>query len=263
VAMNKDNNPVVMKDMNRGAVYSGPLVVLVNSMSASASEIFAAALQDYNRAVIVGDVTYGKATGQIVLPVEGVNGLPQTLSGEFVKVTVEKFFRLNGKTHQKTGVMPDILLPDYFSHFPITEKHKQNSLSHDSLSRKTYFQPMKPLPINELRERSVSRLSEDDNFNTILALSDSEYRRINFRLNPELFLEDFNKYNQWFKKIEDSSSRISTSYQVKNIGFNESQININPFKSEYTKTLADEIQTSIYVEEAYHIIKDLIKMSKK
>jgi carboxyl-terminal processing protease len=263
VAMNKDNNPVVMRDMNRGAVYMGPMVVMVNSMSASASEIFAAALQDYNRAVIVGDVTYGKATGQIVLPVEGVNGVPQAMSGEFVKVTVEKFFRLNGKTHQMTGVVPDILLPDYFSNFPITERHKLNSLSYDSISKKTYFQPLKPLPIKSLKEKSISRISNDENFKAVLALTGSDYQRMQFRLQPELFKQDFSKYSQWIQGLDDSSNRSSTSFQVKNIGFNENHINMNPFKSDYIKTLADEIQNSIYIEEAYHITKDLIKLIKK
>jgi carboxyl-terminal processing protease len=262
VAMNKDNNPVVMRDSNRGTVYNGPLVVMVNGLSASASEIFAAALQDYNRAVIVGETTYGKATGQIILPIEGINAVPGSMSGEFVKVTVEKFFRLNGKTHQRVGVTPDIVLPDYYGLLPIREKFKSNALPVDSISKKTYFQAQNPLPLNKLIERSAARLSEHEDFQAIKSLNMEDRERLRFRLHPELFKQDFEQYNQWFKEFEENSDNPKKAFQVENVGFNKNHLELNPYKSEYINTLAGDIQSSIYVEEAFHIITDLVNLIK-
>src|SRR5690606_11107237 len=106
------------KDPNRGTMYDGPLVVMVNGGSASASEFVAGALQDYNRAIIVGGTTFGKATMQVTLPldtaVDFINPLAHSRKKEndFVKITTGKLYRPTGRTNQLGGLKPDILLPE-------------------------------------------------------------------------------------------------------------------------------------------------------
>jgi carboxyl-terminal processing protease len=105
-----------LKDVNRGTIYDGPLVLLVNGASASASELVAGTLQDYHRAVIMGTRTYGKATGQVIMPLDSMTRPDAshvgTTAQTFIKLTVDKLYRITGATAQGTGVIPDIQLPD-------------------------------------------------------------------------------------------------------------------------------------------------------
>jgi carboxyl-terminal processing protease len=114
--VSRDAKVYTLKDINRGTVWAGPLLVLVNGSSASASEMVAGTLQDYNRALIVGSPTYGKATAQVVLPMDTTVDLehfnPQAAASSYLKVTVSKLYRVNGSTAQMSGVKPDVVLPD-------------------------------------------------------------------------------------------------------------------------------------------------------
>src|SRR5690606_20626100 len=96
---------VTIKDYMRGSLYNDPLIILINEYSASASELLSETLQDYNRAIIVGSTSFGKASAQTVLPLD----IHQNIG--FCKITVEKFYRVTGKSHQSIGVIPDINLP--------------------------------------------------------------------------------------------------------------------------------------------------------
>jgi carboxyl-terminal processing protease len=109
------NKLVTLKDVNRGTVYDGPLLLLVNGASASASEMVAGTLQDYHRAVIMGTPTYGKATSQVIMPLDTSNrSVPaqNSTSTTFLKLTIGKLYRVTGASAQRTGVVPDIQLPD-------------------------------------------------------------------------------------------------------------------------------------------------------
>lgn len=112
----RNNKIFTLRDEHRGVVYSGPLLLMVNGQSASASELFAATLQDHHRAVIVGSATYGKATGQVILPMDTTFNSSPAMSkvnaNSYLKLTVSQMYRLNGTTPQATGVQPDVQLPD-------------------------------------------------------------------------------------------------------------------------------------------------------
>jgi carboxyl-terminal processing protease len=153
-----------LKDVNRGVIWSGPLLLLVNGQSASASELLAASLQDYNRAVIAGTPTYGKATGQQMLPVESnsasvaVNESSQ--SNGFVKLTTSRLYRTTGGAVQKSGVQPDILLPDPYQQLARKEKDEPYALPADTVPAYKYFKPLKALPISSLKQASSDRISK-------------------------------------------------------------------------------------------------------
>ncbi|MEM7511370.1 MAG: S41 family peptidase, partial [Bacteroidota bacterium] len=105
---------------NRGTIFNKPLLVLVNAMSASASELFAATIQDHNRGIIIGANTYGKASMQTILPIDAYKYNSQEMAmlgseaSAFVKLTVGKFYRVSGESLQQKGVTPDIPLPTIF-----------------------------------------------------------------------------------------------------------------------------------------------------
>lgn len=109
---------ILLKDPNRGSIYDGPLIVLINQASASASEILAGILQDYNRAVIVGSKSYGKGVAQIVVPLDSLSKEPMF----YAKTTVWRVFRPSGKAIQHEGVKPDINLPSILDYSEFSEK---------------------------------------------------------------------------------------------------------------------------------------------
>jgi carboxyl-terminal processing protease len=142
---------VTLKDVNRGTVYDGPLILLVNGSSASASEMVAGTLQDYHRALIVGSPTYGKATAQVILPMDTTvdlatyNGQAQATS--YLKVTVSKLYRITGFTAQRNGVQPDILLPDPPEALTEREADEKFALPATPIEANKYYTPLRPLPV--------------------------------------------------------------------------------------------------------------------
>ena len=137
----KDRNgkPAILSDNDTSVLYSGPLAVMVNEFSASASEIFAAAIQDYKRGIIVGSDTYGKGTVQRTLPL----GKPLDLfSGQTeygtLKLTFEKFYRINGGSTQLKGVTPDVNFPDEYDYLKLREKDQPSALGWDQLQKADY-----------------------------------------------------------------------------------------------------------------------------
>ena len=141
---------MILKDPNRGTIYDGPLAIMINGQSASASELVAGTLQDYNRAAIVGSTSFGKATMQGVMPMDTTSTNPDVPSQQakewgFVKTTEGKLFRVTGKTAQLTGVVPDVLLPDAFEAMDYTERSMAFALPSDTVMKQVNYMPLKAL----------------------------------------------------------------------------------------------------------------------
>jgi carboxyl-terminal processing protease len=156
----KDGKVYTLKDMNRGAVYEGPLLLLVNGFSASAAEMLAGTLQDYHRALIVGSPTYGKATAQIVLPLDTLldeNHMDRMKSADnFIKITIDRLFRVNGSSAQETGVIPDIPLRDFTDTRSEREKTMPLALHNVKTDPNKYYHPYPPLPVESLKEYAAA-----------------------------------------------------------------------------------------------------------
>jgi carboxyl-terminal processing protease len=130
-------------------------LIMVNNYSASASEIVAATLQDYNRAVIVGSPTYGKATGQSVLPMDTTITLQQNISekvaSSYIKMTLSKIYRVNGATAQFAGVTPDVVLPDIADAVSSREADEPYAIPSTGIEANKYYKPLPPLNLEQLR----------------------------------------------------------------------------------------------------------------
>ncbi|MDR8016238.1 carboxy terminal-processing peptidase [Ectopseudomonas guguanensis] len=152
---NADGRVDVLADENKGVYYSGPLAVLVNRLSASASEIFAGAMQDYHRALILGGQTFGKGTVQTIQPLN---------HGE-LKLTLAKFYRVSGQSTQHQGVIPDITYPDVMDTKDIGESALPAALPWDSIrpAITPELDPIKPF-LTELRARHDRRTAKDPDF---------------------------------------------------------------------------------------------------
>jgi carboxyl-terminal processing protease len=171
VVQAKDSNGkiTVSQDTNPELVYNGPLIVLVNRLSASASEIFAAALQDYGRAVIVGDErSFGKGTVQTVLDLGRLMSPFSlgTADAGALKLTIQKFYRVRGGSTQLKGVESDIVLPSLTDNSEIGEGSLKNRLAYDEVAPVKIVDSMAatPLFLDELRARSAQRLVGDPEF---------------------------------------------------------------------------------------------------
>ncbi|MBS0661206.1 MAG: carboxy terminal-processing peptidase [Verrucomicrobia bacterium] len=185
VVQSKDANKQVqvMSDRDNGRVaYTGPLVVLTSHLSASASEIFAAALQDYNRAVIVGDKnTFGKGTVQTVLEVGRFMspfGFKQPDAGS-LKLTIQKFYRISGGSTQLKGCESDIVLPSPYSALQVGEDSLKRPLPYDEVRPAEYEKwSGRPLDVGELKTRSAARVATDLEFRFLLEDTERMKERI-------------------------------------------------------------------------------------
>ena len=201
------DRPDVLSDSDPLVQYGGPLVIMVNEFSASASEIMAAALQDYGRAIIVGTPTYGKGTVQRFFNLDNAlkrgaggsiaavdkNGQPIDGLGD-VKVTIQKFFRVNGGSTQLKGVTPDIILPDNYMEVPVGERDNEHPLAWTSINPVKYSQDvvdLKKLPL--IKANSEKRVVANPTF---LAISSNAKRMKSQRDNTEhsLNLAQFRTY---------------------------------------------------------------------
>ncbi|MCB0437024.1 MAG: peptidase S41, partial [Mangrovimonas sp.] len=162
----KNGDTYTVRDPNRGTLFNKPIVILINAFSASASEYFASTLQDYNRAILVGSTTHGKASAQVLLPLSDTDDLG------FCKLTVEKFYRITGKSHQSVGVIPDIELPSLYDNFDTRERYEDFALQNDSIQTKYKFTPLKPLPIEKLDAESKNRIGANGIFDEIKSINE-------------------------------------------------------------------------------------------
>ena len=157
-------------DVDQSVAYSGPLMVICNRLSASASEIFAAAIRDYNRGIVVGDTTtHGKGTVQNVMPVppQLLQFLTSNKERGALKLTINQFYRVNGDSTQNVGVPSDVVLPSVLDHLDLGEQFLDNALAFDRVPAARFrtvdgLIPQGILP--ELRERSVKRLADNKDF---------------------------------------------------------------------------------------------------
>jgi len=164
-----DGPPLVDEDTDPAVWYDGPLIVLTSRFSASASEILAGALQDYGRALVVGDsTTHGKGTVQSLLqlrPFFRQNGINTTNDPGSLKMTIRKFYRASGASTQLEGVTPDLVLPSLNNHLEVGEASLDNPLKWDTIPAAKYDKVNRVEPyLPELRKRSDQRLATDRDF---------------------------------------------------------------------------------------------------
>ena len=162
----------VLNDDDSKIVYNGPLAVLVNEFSASASEILAGALQDYRRAIVIGSAhTHGKGTVQAMLDLDrdiNLRNMDQFLPLGALKVTIQKFYRISGGSTQYRGVVPDIILPDRLQHLKSGEQYLDNSLPWDTIEATDYRPwPQQFAERDWLQGRSQQRIKNDPAWQTI------------------------------------------------------------------------------------------------
>ena len=251
----------VLKDTDPSVIWDGPLVILVNEFSASASEILAAALQDYNRAIIIGSKqTYGKGTVQNVL------SLNQFISGNtygelgFIKLTTDKFYRISGGSTQLEGVKSDIVLPNRYSYVDIGERDLENPLSWDQINSANYSPLNKQLYYDKSLENSKNRISKNEFFNIINEQAkwvkeqqDDNIVSLNYD-SYKMDMDNNKKESEKFKKIEDFKSNYKFEWLRDALIMGDE---IPDEIIERRNRWIDDLKKDLYVDEAVNILSDL------
>ena len=253
--------PQVLKDKDRSVLYDGPLAVMVNEFSASASEIFAAAIQDYNRGVIIGSTsTYGKGTVQRNIGLDFASNLLGSNSDlGTVKLTLQKFYRINGGSTQLKGVSSDIVLSDKYEDLKLREKDDPDALPWDEISKATYT-PWNPgYNISTIKRLEQDRLSNSDVFKTIG--ENSEWLE---KQNDKDHSLQLDKYRQEQKAIEATVKQDATLEKLKDsldVSFLPKDKNMfadDKAKQERFDNWLKGLTKDIYLDQAVKVMNDMI-----
>lgn len=258
----RGQSQAVLNDETPGVVYEGPLVVLVNAFSASASEILAAALQDYDRAVIVGSAhTFGKGTVQNMFEFDGM--VPADMSSlkplGALKLTIQKFYRINGTTTQLRGVTPDVVLPNVYNLISYGEKELEYPLAWDEISAASYG------PVNQIGERmtviqkeSGKRVKNNKTFALINENAEWLKEQDTFTQYP-LQLEAYQKLmGDWEAKADrfDKIDEFEAGFLVQELLASALTVQ-DTLQEEKTRRFEKNLTKDVELEEALMILNDL------
>ncbi|MDM1041061.1 MULTISPECIES: carboxy terminal-processing peptidase [Empedobacter] len=247
----------IHEDKDNSIAYDGPLVVMVNELSASASEIFAAAMQDYGRAVIVGSPqTFGKGTVQTILPLDRQSGSDELGA---IKLTIQKFYRVNGGSTQLKGVQSDIALVDQFTYEDISEASRPEALNWDQIKPLVIAKWPSAFDLAKIKTNSKTRLAN----NAHLALMNESFKFIKSMEDVKeipLNLEDYKTYR---KTREDKIKKFEALDKYKN-NF-KFTMNQNDLATTKTDTVLKAkrnnwfkgMQKDFYLNEAVNVLRDI------
>jgi carboxyl-terminal processing protease len=253
-------------DKNPDVLYDGPLMILVNKYSASASEIIAAAMQDYKRAVIVGSTsTYGKGTVQRFYDLDrAFKGAEDYKPLGSLKMTTQKFFRVNGGSTQLIGVTPDIVLPDNYQYMDVGEKEYDHAMKWTEIDAVEYSQDVALLDhIDEVAATSKKRVDKNDKFTKVLANAEriKKYRdNSTYSLNIDQFIEEMDQREEDSEQYKDLYDTDIASLKISNLEVDMDNINFDESKQARNQDWLDGMKKDFYLEEALSIMKDMIRL---
>ncbi|MDB4291916.1 carboxy terminal-processing peptidase [Maribacter sp.] len=250
----------VHEDKDERIQWDGPLVILVNELSASASEILAAALQDYKRAIVIGSKqTFGKGTVQNVIPLNNIVRSSEHGDLGALKLTTQKFYRVNGGSTQLKGVASDIVVPDRYSYIDLGERDQSNPLDWDKISPADYTPWKNYINYEETLENSKARMANNPQVMLIEENAKwlkAEQDETEVSLNYDVYKEEKNKdkeQSDYFKKLRDYDSKLTfTSLQYEQELFTQDSV-LREKRDRWHKNLAKDV----YVEEAVNVLRDL------
>jgi carboxyl-terminal processing protease len=250
-----------LKDVVRGTIYDGPLLMLVNGFSASASELVAAVMQDYNRALIVGSPTYGKATSQVVLPIDTALNLAmyngKREASSYIKLTISKLFRINGTTAQANGVKPDILLPDLTDATPEREVNEKYVLPASVIDANKYYKPLAPLPVAAAEGVAKKELAASAYFKYVQQYLDYA-KAAGTKKDIPLFIDEYwqnkKKKDEQADAIKEPENEKAIYTVVKPASQKQKQQD-----SELDEELKEDLLNDAYVKIAYQLVAAMKK----
>ncbi len=263
----REGTPNILRDRDKSVLYDGPLAVMVNEFSASASEIFAAAIQDYNRGIIVGSTsTYGKGTVQRNIGLEKEVSINQNSGSSdlgTIKLTLQKFYRINGGSTQLKGVTPNIVIPDPYEYLKYREKDNPDALPWDEIQKANYTPyNLQQYDLNTIQNASIQRIKANPSFNAVL-----DNQKLMEQANDKEVTLNLKKYQDEEKKMQENSKQLEElrkKQQELTINFlpqDLKRIESDTDKLERRKQWGKLLSKDIYVNETVNIVNDMIQKS--
>lgn len=258
---NQTGAPNIFHDRDDGIIWDGPLVVMVNANSASASEILAAAVQDYKRGVVIGtSSTFGKGTVQRFIELDdyidpAYSNLKPLGS---LKITTEKFYRINGNSTQLKGVTPDVLLPDPFSYVERGEKELDYPLSFDETTPAKYTAWKMPVDLEKLKKSSKERVANNEWFNQVskaAKIMEERSKKTTYTLNLDKFREEQRKLKADARKLETPEKE--TGIEVKALKLDLEAAAGDTSKAARVEAWFKKLKQDVYLQEAMNVISDM------
>ena len=262
-----ERQPMQLKDRDKSVLYNGPLTVMVDENSASASEIFAAAIQDYKRGIIIGSSsTYGKGTVQRTIPLnpESENDMFSKKTEDLgtVKLTLQKFYRVNGGATQLRGVTPDVIIPDRLEYYKTREKDNPSALSWDEISKAEYKPWVNTYSADAVVNAANDQVSSSNTFRTmkqdiewIEKQNDKDYP-----LNLKKFKEEQKQLKVVYKQL-DSLYKLSKELKVNNIEADVPKYASDKDKTEKNKQFLNRIKNDVYIDETVKVMNNMISQT--
>ncbi|WP_053991054.1 carboxy terminal-processing peptidase [Mangrovimonas sp. TPBH4] len=250
----------VLNDRDKSIVWDGPLVVLVNELSASASEILAAAMQDYKRAIIIGSKqTYGKGTVQNVLDLNRM--VRNSSSGDMgaLKFTTQKFYRINGGSTQLEGVKSDVVVPDRYSYINIGEKDQENPLAWDKIDAVDYDVWSNYYDYDVTIKQSKERMANNEQ----LKLIDANAQWVKKIRDQEVYSLNYDKYKAELELNEEEAKRFEkisdykTDLTFSSLPYEQELMAKDSVLKEKRERWHENLSQDVYIEEALHVLHDL------
>ncbi|MFW0736257.1 S41 family peptidase [Flavobacterium sp. T12S277] len=255
IVVDRNQGKSVINDPYKGLIYKGPIVILVNSNTASASEFFSTILQDYNRALLLGSNTLGKATMQTIL------SLDETKNTDFLKITINKFYRVTGKSHQYIGVKPDVVLPEFYEDVYQKESDFPTAIKNDSITPFLKFKPyVKRVLIDKLAKNSTTRLADNYFFNNIKEINQKIDQLVNkpkaeIPMTVEAVFKQKKIVNSLWKEINTFNDE-NNPLDVYNSTVNQFLLGVYPNDKTINQYQIDNLKTNPYLNEAVNVINE-------
>jgi carboxyl-terminal processing protease len=257
----RDGKPSVLRDRDKTVLYEGPLAVMVNEFSASASEIFAAAIQDYKRGLIIGSTTtYGKGTVQRNIGLDKELGF-MSANSELgtIKLTLQKFYRINGGSTQLKGVSSDIVLPDFYEYSRAREKDDPDALPWDEIQKADYSIWKYGFDASPLRISSQARVTNNPSFNLIKTNTEwlaKENDKV-YSLNIEKFRDEKRKINATVKQLE-ALNKLPKELNVAGLTEDANKYANDKDKDDRFKAWLKNLRNNLYLDETVNIMNDMV-----
>ena len=251
-----------MNDTDPSVQYDGPLAIMVNSNSASASEIFAAAMQDYKRAVIIGGKqTFGKGTVQRFIDLDrfAPDQMSQFKPFGAEKLTIQKFYRINGGATQLKGVTPDVILPDNFMYIKYGEHELDNYLPWDEIDPVSYQAVANQPNFDKLIKSSKARVKK----NKMFGLKEEQAKRVKRMRDHTIYSLNFKEFQANEKKLDEESKKFKV------LSKDTTAVIVQPLKVDMDIYLQDTVKTEIakkwhrsltkdiYLQEAIRVVNEI------
>jgi carboxyl-terminal processing protease len=265
----KTEGQEIFEDKDPSILWDGPLVILVNELSASASEILAAAMQDYKRAIIIGSKqTYGKGTVQNVIDLNATVRENQYGDLGALKLTTQKFYRVNGGSTQLEGVKSDVVVPDRYSFINIGEKDYGNPLPWDQIAPAKYKIWDGYIDYEEVIEKSKTRMKSNEQ----LSLIAENAKWVKVQRDEEVYPLQYEEYDRQRKLVQEESrkynaiSKYSSNLTYQSLPYEQDQFAKDTILQEKRVRWHKNLTSDVYIEEALNVLDDInvnnIKRSK-